>query len=98
MNKKLLFIYNQIVFFPLNIYLLGWIIGSIFFIIIIIQLMLKRWVSISIAILINLLLLIPLVWLIRKNNPDWFMNLWLCAGYDIGLFLYAKSTKIHHKQ
>lgn len=31
MNKKSLFIYNQLIFFPLNIYFLGWIIGSVFF-------------------------------------------------------------------
>ena len=42
MNKKSLFIYNQLIFFPLNIYFLGWIIGSVFFIIILIQLMLKN--------------------------------------------------------
>ena len=34
MNKKSLFIYNQLIFFPLNIYFLGWIIGSVLFIII----------------------------------------------------------------
>ena len=90
MNKKSLFIYNQLIFFPLNIYFLGWIIGSVFFIIILIQLMLKKWLSITIAILINISLLMPLVWSIRKNNPDWFINLWLCAGYNIGLLLYAK--------
>ncbi len=31
MNKKSLFIYNQLIFFPLNIYFLGWIIGSVFY-------------------------------------------------------------------
>ena len=54
MNKKSLFIYNQLIFFPLNIYFLGWIIGSVFFIIILIQLMQKKWLSITIAILINI--------------------------------------------
>ena len=44
-------------------------------------------------------LLMPFVWSIRKNNPDWFINLWLCAGYNIGLLLYAKNRRtIHHKQ
>ena len=99
MNKKSLFIYNQLIFFPLNIYFLGWIIGSVFFIIILIQLMLKKWLSITIAILINISLLMPLVWSITKNKPDWIINLWLCAGYNIGLLLYAKNRRtIHHKQ
>ena len=69
MNKKSLFIYNQLIFFPLNIYFLGWIIGSVFFIIILIQLMLKKWLSITIAILINISLLMPWFGQLEKIIP-----------------------------
>lgn len=77
-----LFIYYQLIFFPVNIFLIGWLFGYVFFVMtILVNFLPKRiYIAINIVIIGSLGLLC---------HWDSFITGYFCTAYMIGLYLYG---------
>lgn len=104
MSKNIiLFFYLQVVFFPFNIYLLGWLVGLVCFSIIIIQsypfiikpcypFKIFYWI---VTVFINIMILIACVKGIKlyRNYEYIIVFTWLIFAYDTGLCLFSIMSR-----